>query len=69
MQVLHPIELFGDVAVFAQQPYPATVTALEPVEVFSIPAPLLLGLISRHPVLALAGSANVRARAVLCWPG
>ncbi len=51
---MRPGEIFGDIAVFIEQPYPATVTALEPVEVWVIPAKDFLVLINRHPELALA---------------
>ena len=51
---MQPGEIFGDIAVFIEQPYPATVTALEPVEVWVIPARDFLALAKRHPELAMA---------------
>lgn len=51
---MQPGEIFGDVAVFIEEPYPATVTALEPVSVWVISAKDFLALIKLHPELALA---------------
>lgn len=47
-------EIFGDIAVFLGAPYPATVVALEPVDVWSIRRVDVLDLLSRHHDLALA---------------
>lgn len=54
MAFMRPGEIFGDIAVFIDQPYPATVTALEPVTVWIIPAGNFLALIKQHSELALA---------------
>lgn len=54
MAFMQPGEIFGDIAVFIEEPYPATVTALEPVDVWVIPAQDFLALIKLHPELALA---------------
>ena len=51
---MRPGEIFGDVAAFNEKPYPATVTALEPVDVWAIPAQDFLAQIKLHPELALA---------------
>lgn len=50
---LRPVEIFGDIAVFAGTPYPGTTTALEPVDAWMIPAAPLLGLVQAHPDLAM----------------
>ena len=47
MMFLRPVELFGDIAVFAGSIYPGTVTALETVQVWKIPARTMLDLIPR----------------------
>lgn len=54
MMFLRPVEIFGDVAVYAGRPYPATVTALEPVAVWVLPAQTLMNLVASHPALAMA---------------
>ncbi len=54
MMFLHPVEVFGDIAVFTGTTYPGTVVALEDVDVWVIPAQTLLDLIPRHPELAMA---------------
>mgnify|MGYP001050250932 CR=1 FL=1 len=54
LMFLRPVELFGDIAVFAGTPYPGTVVALEAVSVLTIPAITLLELIPRCPDLAMA---------------
>ncbi len=54
MLFLRPVEIFGDVAVFVGVPYPGTVTTLEEVDVWVIPAQTLLHLVRRHPELAMA---------------
>jgi CRP/FNR family transcriptional regulator len=47
-------DVFGDVAVLTNTPYPGTVVALEPVRVWTIEKSHILELIARHPELALA---------------
>jgi CRP-like cAMP-binding protein len=47
-------DVFGDVAVLTNTPYPGTVVALEPVQVWTIEKSHILELIARHPELALA---------------
>lgn len=47
-------EVFGDVAVLTDTPYPGTVVALEPVDVWTVEKPVLLGLINQYPELAVA---------------
>jgi CRP-like cAMP-binding protein len=54
MLVVKPGEIFGDVALFTDTPYPGTVVALEPVKVWAIEKSDILELITRHPDLALA---------------
>jgi CRP/FNR family transcriptional regulator len=54
MAFMRPGEIFGDIAAFIEQPYPTTVTALEPVEVWVLQAKEFVGLIERHPALAMA---------------
>lgn len=54
MLFLHSGEVFGDVAVFTDTTYPGTVTALEPVDVWIIPAAELLELTKQYPDLAMA---------------
>ena len=54
MLVVKPGEIFGDVALFTDTPYPGTVVALEPVKVWTIEKSDILELITRHPDLALA---------------
>lgn len=54
MMFLRPIEIFGDIGVFASTTYPGTVVALEPVEVWVIPAKTILAMIPRHPDLSMA---------------
>lgn len=51
---LQPVEIFGDIAVFTEKPYPGTVTALEKVDVWVVPASQMLVLVKEHPDLALA---------------
>jgi len=51
---MRPGEIFGDVSVFIEEPYPATVTALESVDVWVLPAQDFLALIKLHAELALA---------------
>lgn len=47
-------EVFGDVAVVTDSPYPCTVIALEAVEAWAVDKAPILGLIARYPELALA---------------
>lgn len=54
MLFLHPGEVFGDVAVFTNMPYPGTVLALEPVKVWMISANDAMRLIKQHHELSLA---------------
>jgi len=51
---LRPVEIFGDIAVFANTTYPGTTTALEDVEAWSIPAEKLLSMVKSHSDFALA---------------
>lgn len=51
---LRPVEIFGDIAVFTEKPYPGTVTALERVDAWVVPAQEMLALGKKHPDLALA---------------
>ena len=51
---LHSGEIFGDIAVFTGTPYPGTVTALEAVDLWAIPADDILKLTRQHPDLAMA---------------
>jgi len=54
MLFLHSGEVFGDIAVFTGTPYPGTVTALEPVDLWIIPAANLLDLTKQSSDLAMA---------------
>lgn len=54
LQILGPGEIFGDVAVFNEAPYPGTAVALEPVTAWAVERSAALMLVSRHPELALA---------------
>lgn len=51
---LRPVEIFGDIAVFTDKTYPGTVTALEKVDVWVVPAEQILELVRSHADLALA---------------
>lgn len=51
---LHPVEIFGDIAVFTGTAYPGTTTALEDVDAWVLPSETLLLLVKRYPDLALA---------------
>jgi len=51
---LKPIEVFGDIAVFAGSSYPGTVVALEEVKAWTIDSLTFLDLVARYPKLALA---------------
>lgn len=51
---LRPVEIFGDIAVFAGMTYPGTATALEAVDAWALPAQHLLALIKQYPDMALA---------------
>ncbi|MBN2147743.1 MAG: Crp/Fnr family transcriptional regulator [Anaerolineales bacterium] len=54
MMFLRPVEIFGDIAVLTGVPYPGTVTALEDVSVWVIPAHTVLELIQSQPAFALS---------------
>ncbi len=54
MLFLESGEIFGDIAVLSGTTYPGTVTALEEVDVWSIPAQEFLQLIQESPPLAMA---------------
>ena len=49
-----PMDIFGDIAVFAGTPYPGTVVALEAVKAWTIDGVTFLDLVARYPKLALA---------------
>jgi len=51
---LRPVEIFGDIAVFANTTYPGTTTALEEVDTWTIPSEKLLGVVQSHSDLAMA---------------
>lgn len=51
---LRPVEIFGDIAVFTEKPYPGTVTALEKVDAWVVPAGQMITMVNEHPDLALA---------------
>jgi CRP/FNR family transcriptional regulator len=54
MMFLRPVEVFGDIAVLTGTTYPATVIALEAVNVWVIPSQTILGMLPSHPDLAMA---------------
>ncbi len=54
MMFLRPVEVFGDIAVLTGTTYPGTVVALEDVDVWVIPARIILELVPRHPEFAMA---------------
>jgi len=54
MLFLETGEVFGDVAVFSGTTYPGTVSALEDLDVWVIPAKEFLALIEQYPELAMA---------------
>lgn len=54
MLFLRSGEVFGDIAVFTDTPYPGTVVALEPVDVWAIEKQVILNLITQYPELAMA---------------
>ena len=54
MAFMRPGAIFGDIAVFIEDAYPASVTALEPADVWVIPAQGFLDLLKRHPELAMS---------------
>lgn len=62
LMFMRPVEMFGDVAVFNGSAYPATTTALEPVEVWTIPAERYLECVSQYPELGLAVIRKMSAR-------
>ena len=68
MLFLKPPEIFGDVAVFAATPYPGTVMALEPVDVWAIDRSAILDLVARHNELAMAVIRHLAGR-VLYYVG
>ena len=51
---LHPVEIFGDIAVFTGTTYPGTATTLEAVDVWVLPSEALISLVKRYPDLSLA---------------
>lgn len=51
---LHAGEVFGDIAAFTGQSYPGTVTALEKVDLWVIPAAEIIDLTRQNPDLAMA---------------
>jgi CRP/FNR family transcriptional regulator len=51
---LRSAEIFGDIAVVTDTPYPGTVVALESVDVWAIEKPVILDLINQYPELAMA---------------
>jgi CRP/FNR family transcriptional regulator len=54
MMFLRPVDVFGDISALTGVPYPCTVTALEGVVVWAIPAQTVLDLIPRGPAFAMA---------------
>ncbi len=54
MMFLRPVDVFGDIAVLTGVPYPGTVTALENVVAWVIPAQTIFDLIQSQPAFALA---------------
>jgi len=54
MMFLKPGDIFGDIAVLTEKPYPCTVIALEPVEAWAIEKAAIQDLIGHYPQLALA---------------
>jgi len=54
LMFLKPVDLFGDIAVFAGTSYPGTTTALEEVETLVLPAPALLKLVASNHDLSTA---------------
>ena len=54
LRFLHTGGIFGDVAIFTGSPYPGTVTALEAVDLWLIPAADILQLTGENPTLAMA---------------
>ncbi len=50
---LHENDIFGDIAVFTHTTYPGTVTALEEVDVWVVPAETVLQLAREYPDLAM----------------
>jgi CRP/FNR family transcriptional regulator len=68
MMFLRPVEIFGDVAVYAEQSYPATVTALEPVSAWALSAQVLMNLLATHPAMGLVMTRRLSER-VLYYTG
>ena len=54
MMFMRAVEVFGDIAVLTDSPYPGTVVALEPVDVLAIEKSFILNLIQQSPELAMA---------------
>lgn len=54
LEFMRPGEIFGDLAVFIEEDYSASVTALEPADVWIIPSQHFLALIKRYPELGMA---------------
>jgi CRP/FNR family transcriptional regulator len=50
---LHENDIFGDIAVFTHTTYPGTVTALEAVDLWVVPAETVLKLARQYPDLAM----------------
>jgi CRP/FNR family transcriptional regulator len=54
MQFLKPCDIFGDIAIWTNNPYPCTVVALEPVDVWMVKKRDVYDLIQHYPDLATA---------------
>jgi len=64
LSVLHPVEVFGDIAVFMGTSYPGTVSALEAVDVWALDGVTFLDLVGRFPSLAQAVIRHLAERVV-----
>jgi len=64
LSVLHPVEVFGDIAVFMRTSYPGTVSALEDVDVWALDGVTFLDLVGRYPSLAQAVIRHLAERVV-----
>ncbi len=62
LRFLHAGELFGDVAVFSGVPYPATVTALELVAAWALPAETILRLSQDSAALTMVIARHMAER-------
>ncbi len=62
LRFLHAGELFGDVAVFSGVPYPATVTALESVAAWALPASEILRLSQQSAALTMVIARHMAER-------